>query len=131
MSILRPVHKPSKQSFLPSETMDTHLGSLHHALGFNEWMFSQYRDWIRWGKIWEIGSGTGNMSQFLCRANLVCLTEYDDHFRAGLEKRFAGTPRVKVEHVDLTKLDIEHFRSYDFDTIISTNVLEHIADDRA
>jgi len=94
-------------------------------------MFSQYRDWIRWGKIWEIGSGTGNMSEFLLGAELACLTEYDDQFRAVLEKRFLGAARVKVEPVDLTKLDIEHFRSYEFDTIISTNVLEHIDDDIA
>ena len=115
----------------PSETMDTHLASLNSAVGFNRWMFSQYEPWIQWGKIWEIGSGTGNMSGFLQRAEIACLTEYDPQFRQELMRRFHGKEPFLVEPVDLTRLDIPHFRAYGFDTVISTNVLEHIENDVA
>lgn len=111
--------------------MGTHLSSLNSAPGFNSWMFSQYSQWIRWGKVWEIGAGTGNMSEFLRPADFLCVSEYDDEFRAVLTKRFQGEAKVKVEKVDLTQLDVKHFAEYGFDTIISTNVLEHIEDDIA
>lgn len=113
------------------EQMGSQLDYLSQAVGFNAWMFSQYEPFIRWGKVWEIGSGTGNMSSYLLKADLAMLTEYDDGYRAVLEKRYAGQPKVRVEKVDLINLDVEHFRSFGFDTIISTNVLEHIPDDKA
>lgn len=115
----------------PTENMAVSLASLNKAPNFNAWMFSQYKDWIRWGNIWEIGSGTGNMSEFLTSAKFLCLSEYDDEFRTELSSRFVGRPKVSVEKVDLNRLDVKHFASYEFDTIISTNVLEHIEDDIA
>ncbi len=112
------------------EQMGSQLDYLSQAIGFNAWMFSQYSSYIRWGKVWEIGSGTGNMSSFLMKADFALLSEYDDSYRAVLEKKFSGKPRVQVEKVDLTKLNIPHYREFGFDTILSTNVLEHIPDDQ-
>ncbi|MCO5142624.1 MAG: class I SAM-dependent methyltransferase [Oligoflexia bacterium] len=112
-----------------SSNMEVQLDSLSSAIGFNRWMFSQYEDYIQWGNIWEIGAGVGNMSEFLLPANFACLSEYDDGYRARLEKKMGHHSNVRVEPVDLNRLDIDHFRKYNFDTIISTNVLEHIEND--
>lgn len=112
-----------------SSNMEVQLDSLSTAIGFNRWMFSQYEDYIRWGNIWEIGSGVGNMSNFLLPAKFACLSEYDDNYRSRLSKRLAHHSNVKIEPVDLNNLDVEHFKKYAFDTIISTNVLEHIEND--
>lgn len=123
--MLRPVEKSIPQS----ENMAVSLANLNKAPNFNAWMFSQYSRFIRWGNIWEIGSGTGNMTEFLLGADFLCVSEYDDEFRENLKEKFGGRPNIAVEKVDLTRLDIEHFKAYEFDTIISTNVLEHIEDD--
>lgn len=118
-----------EKSIPQSENMAVSLANLNKAPNFNAWMFSQYSQYIRWGNIWEIGSGTGNMTDFLAGAKFLCVSEYDDDFRAKLAEKFQARANISVEKVDLTRLDIEHFKSYDFDTIISTNVLEHIEDD--
>lgn len=112
-----------------SEDMVAQLDSMGEAIGFNRWMFDQYSQFVRGKRIWEIGSGVGNMSGFILDADLACLSEYDDGYRKRLASRFGDRPNVKIASVDLNNLDVSFFKGFEFDTIISTNVIEHIEDD--
>ena len=104
------------------------LNKMSDAPDFNRWMFSRFAQYIRWGKVWEVGSGIGNMSEFLLRADFLCLSEYEDSYRSELRQRFGAHKNVVIEPIDLEALDVEKFKVQGFDTIISTNVLEHILD---
>lgn len=112
-----------------SEDMEAQLDSMSEAVGFNRWMFEQYAAYVNGKRIWEIGSGVGNMSGFILNAELAFLTEYDDGYRKRLTQRYGNLPNVKISPVDLNQLDVPFFKSFGFDTIISTNVIEHIEDD--
>ena len=105
------------------------LNKFETAPRFNSWMFSQYSDAIRWGKVWELGSRIGNMSSFYLAADFLCLSEYEPKYREELKEKFRAHPNVMVEPLDLENLDIENFRRFNFDTIVSTNVIEHVKND--
>lgn len=94
--------------------------------GFLQWMFGQYEPYIQWGTIWEVGSGHGSMCDFLLPAQKLILSEWDPNFRKRLETRYANKSHVEVTPLDLEDLDVERFRPYQFDTIVTTNVMEHI-----
>ncbi len=112
-----------------AEDMVAQLDSMSEAIGFNRWMFDQYAKYVKGKRIWEIGSGVGNMSGFILDAELACLSEYDDVYRKRLTERYGDLPNVKITPIDLNKLDVPFFKNFGFDTIISTNVIEHIEDD--
>lgn len=112
-----------------SEDMVAQLDSMSEAIGFNRWMFDQYADFVHGKKIWEIGSGVGNMSGFILDVELACLSEYDDVYRKRLTERYGHLANVKITPIDLNQLDVPFFKGFGFDTIISTNVIEHIEDD--
>jgi hypothetical protein len=105
------------------------LNKFETAPRFNSWMFSQYGGAIRWGKVWELGSGIGNMSNFYLAADLLCLSEYEPKYCEELKHKFGANRNVVVEPLNLENLDIDRFRKYNFDTIVSTNVIEHVEND--
>ncbi len=102
------------------------LEFLDEAKGFLQWMFDQYSPYIQWGTIWELGSGHGSMCDFLLPAQKLILSEWDPGFRKHLEDRYVSKPHVEITPLDLEDLDVNRFKHFQLDTIISTNVLEHI-----
>lgn len=116
----------SVQDVAVRNTLDSTLEIFDASPGFSEWMFSQYRPYINWGTVWEIGSGVGALCPFLEKAEKLILSEYDDEFRATLQRRFGKKDNVDVLPLDLENLDTNAFSKYKIDTIISTNVMEHI-----
>jgi glycosyltransferase involved in cell wall biosynthesis len=77
-------------------------------------------------RIFELGAGTGNMSRYYTGADRLWLGEISDEYRGLLNERFKGLDFVQVCHLDLEAPLCPPEMDAAPDTIVSTNVLEHI-----
>ncbi|KGO95443.1 methyltransferase type 12 [Flavobacterium enshiense DK69] len=106
----------------------TTLTVIEKADRFNNWMYETIAPYCN-GKILEIGSGIGNISQFFIKNNKdITLSDLRDNYCDILKKKFPN---------DVIKVDLAH-PNFDeeyknlletFDTVFALNVVEHIKDD--
>jgi glycosyltransferase involved in cell wall biosynthesis len=82
-------------------------------------------------RVLEVGSGTGVMTTYLSTRERVVATDLDPQYVELLERQYAHNPNVEVRALDLAKLAENGFARHDFDTVVCSNVLEHVADDGA
>jgi glycosyltransferase involved in cell wall biosynthesis len=82
-------------------------------------------------RVLEIGSGTGLMTKFLAGRTRVTATDVDRDYVDLLARTFADNPNVEVRHLDLATLERDGIPKHAFDTVVCSNVLEHIEDDAA
>jgi 2-polyprenyl-3-methyl-5-hydroxy-6-metoxy-1,4-benzoquinol methylase len=96
----------------------------------NRWMYDQIAPFCK-GRILEIGSGIGNISDFILRDHEeVTLSDVKPAYCRRLEQTFGDRRSLRgICPIDLADSDIE--RIYPqlagaFDTVIALNVVEHI-----
>jgi SAM-dependent methyltransferase len=111
------------------------LDALAPARNYQRWVFESVRPYLG-RRILEVGSGIGNMSQWLPADELLVLTETDPALVTLLRERSPAyfgehLPNVHVHELDAGAPAPGPFEQYALDTIVSFNVLEHIEDDRA
>lgn len=107
------------------------LELLAEAPRYNRWQYDVVAPYLG-GRILEVGAGIGNMSALFLRKNpaLLVATDTDPHYRARLAERFAGRPEVVVENLRMPDPEAAaRFERFALDTVIATNVVEHIEDD--
>ena len=80
-------------------------------------------------RVLEIGSGTGLMTKYLAGRTRVTATDIDQDYVGLLTRTFAGNPNVDVRRLDLATLGENGLPKREFDTVVCSNVLEHIEDD--
>jgi SAM-dependent methyltransferase len=107
------------------------LKNIEQGTRFVNWLYSMLKPYIS-GDILEVGSGRGMYSQKIVQDfpnHRIILSDIDPEYITQLQEKFKTYPNVLC-----TKLNIE--RAEDFlsiqttvDTVISSNVLEHISDD--
>lgn len=110
------------------------LENLNIAYRLNDWMFESIRPFLK-GRILEIGSGIGNISDCVVKNNLaITLSDYSDHYCSYLDKKFINQPLVKgIFQIDLADSDFDekyNLLIQKFDTVFALNVIEHIKDDQ-
>lgn len=109
------------------------LSTLSAADNFNQWMFDTLRPFIK-GKIFEAGSGIGNISGLLLNmGQTVTLSDFSFPYRKLLQEKFGAHPHLAgVLDMDLEdeRFD-EKFAPYfgTYDTVIALNVIEHVKND--
>ena len=105
------------------------LNQLAELDRYNHWIYEQIA--VAMGRrILEVGSGTGNITQFLCAGgNHVTATDVVPSYRNELQRLFAGNANVQVSQFDLDAKAPAEFVAEPFDTVVCLNVLEHIEDD--
>ena len=107
------------------------LQIMEAAPRYNGWQFSRVAPYLGC-RICEVGSGIGNMSALIAagRPELLVLTDIDPYYRGVLQRRFAGSPEVVVDHLTLPDPSAgERYRQYTLDTVVALNVIEHIPND--
>jgi glycosyltransferase involved in cell wall biosynthesis/phospholipid N-methyltransferase len=77
----------------------------------------------------EVGSGTGLMTKYLATRERLLATDVDPHYVELLQRMYGTNPNVEVRQLDLGKLANDGVPPRSFDTIVCSNVLEHIEDD--
>ncbi len=65
----------------------------------------------------EIGSGTGNLTKFLLKANKVIAVEIDDFLYNILKKRFENKKQIKIENEDIRDLNLDSLGLKDYKVI--------------
>lgn len=122
-------------AFKPVDTEgeDT-LNTIALADHLNSWMYNSIKPFCH-GKILEIGSGVGNISEYFLNDNSsILLSDIRDGYCESLRKKFAGSNTLLgIETMNLVDEDFDKkFEKYfgSFDSVFALNVVEHIFDDK-
>jgi len=107
------------------------LEAVSIAVNFNEWMYNTINEHCS-GKILEIGSGIGNISQhFINNGQDITLTDIRDNYVDSLKDQFP-THNENTFLLDLVDNNFEEkYKKFIgiYDTVFALNVVEHIEDD--
>jgi SAM-dependent methyltransferase len=101
---------------------------------FNRWMYNAIAPYCK-GRLLEIGSGIGNLSQLLLdQGGKVILSDLRSAYCQFLQHRFGDKSNLEgVVQLDLSvpfNIPGDPLLAPGFDTIIALNVVEHIGDDK-
>ncbi len=109
------------------------LEKFSKATAINRWLYEKISPDLG-GRILEIGSGIGNISEFLLKNNTqVSLSDFRADYCTVLKKKFGDSPNL--ENIYEMDFSIGDFKlKYPgllaaFDTVVALNVVEHIEDD--
>ena len=106
------------------------LDALAYLDKYNSWLIEKIQPYLG-HRILEVGSGIGNMANYLLDRELVITSDVMPEYREALSRRFAGKPNVLVADFSLDNGDgKEALAKQGIDTVVCVNVLEHISDDR-
>lgn len=96
---------------------------------YNAWIYSLIGPHLG-TRILEVGSGIGNMTVWMLEhAEMLIGVEPNEHCWSTLQHRFLDKPNFHLLRSTLERLDDAEMRLGRLDTIVCTNVLEHIRDD--
>jgi 2-polyprenyl-3-methyl-5-hydroxy-6-metoxy-1,4-benzoquinol methylase len=105
------------------------LNKLAELDRYNHWIYERIAEALG-HRILEVGSGMGNITQFLCASGAEILaTDIVPGYRSQLQRLFSEMPNVSVDKFDLTAKAPEGLVNRPFDTVVCLNVLEHIEND--
>jgi 2-polyprenyl-3-methyl-5-hydroxy-6-metoxy-1,4-benzoquinol methylase len=127
----RSIQSPQTRGAMAQESLalTATLNQLAELDRYNHWIYEHIAHALG-RRVLEIGSGTGNITQFLCAEEReVMATDIVISYRHELERMFSDNPRVQVAKFDLTAKAPEDFVANPYDSIVCLNVLEHIEDD--
>jgi SAM-dependent methyltransferase len=110
--------------------MPFELLSLSQATHYQRWVFLSIAADIG-ARVLEVGAGIGNMSRWFPRCEKLILTDTDDAMLDVLRASIGvDDHHISVRKFDVLENDPTPFFHENLDTIVSFNVLEHLADDR-
>ncbi|KKT96445.1 MAG: putative methyltransferase [Candidatus Collierbacteria bacterium GW2011_GWC2_45_15] len=90
---------------------------------YNRWLVGNFKKYLN-GNLLEVGAGLGGLAKFLPSKNLY-LSDLNPEYFEYLKKEFGA----KTILLDIEKESPKQYLNY-FDSILSSNVFEHIEDDR-
>ena len=103
------------------------LEVMEGAHRYNRWIYDRVRGGLG-QRVLEIGCGTGTITSFMVDRQLVVGIDVVDDYIRSTSHRFDDRPNIVVRRHDLTE-SIDALRGYRFDSALSVNVFEHIAND--
>ena len=105
------------------ERMDAVLDSMESAANYNDWVVSLFEPYLS-GTICEIGAGTGTITERIAASGDVIALEPSSIGVRKLSNRFNGDDRISV-----VQGTAEDLRPTSVNSVVMSNVLEHIEDD--
>ncbi|OGP76542.1 MAG: hypothetical protein A2V86_05085 [Deltaproteobacteria bacterium RBG_16_49_23] len=101
---------------------------LEEAASYHQWIFEQMKPFLR-GNILEVGCGIGNLTEWLLQRGKVLATDVNEDYLDIIREKYQSHPNLIGAQIwDIRKNPAETFHHI-FDTIVCSNVLEHIEDD--
>jgi SAM-dependent methyltransferase len=123
----------ARYGLLPNQA-STHAGydtlsTMDSLENYNAWLWKQIEPYVG-QRVFEAGSGTGTLTRHLVGRDRVLCVDFDEHYVSMMQGRYGDRPNVTVKWADLSGPDWPVESGERFDTIVCTNVLEHLPDDR-
>jgi SAM-dependent methyltransferase len=107
----------------------TTLERMDGANNYNAWLGRRFREHLG-RRVLEIGAGIGTITKELEEGlELLIALEVDRFYVDRLKNKFRGKPHVRPYLSDVALADWEALKAERLDTIVLSNVLEHIPDD--
>ena len=131
MDGLKAIFSILRYNFFDSETLDNVYQTLQRMKKlrrYNEWVFSKFRPFLG-RRVLEIGSGVGNITKFLLDRELIIVTDVEPKYLALLKNTFGKYKKFIIDRLDISRPEMERYRSHHIDSVICFNVLEHIEQD--
>jgi SAM-dependent methyltransferase len=125
---LYPLVAPVELRTLPVDAVSHSLAVLSTVYNYNHWIFASVRDYLG-PRVVEVGSGVGNITQFLLNADEVVCLEPFEPYRQFLTRRFEKHLNVSVHPNLIEECPNSQVPSGHFDSVLCLNVLEHIRED--
>lgn len=119
----RPVSSQTAAADAGTRTLEL----LEGAQRYNRWVAERVRGSLG-RRVLEIGCGMGTVTQLLVDRDLVVGVDVVESYVRDTAARFKDQPNVVIRLQDVTS-SIDGLASYRFDSVVSVNVFEHIADD--
>jgi len=105
------------------------LNQLAELDRYNHWIYEHISHALG-RRVLEVGSGTGNITQFLCaEGREVMATDVVPSYCNELKRLFGANPNVRIGKFDLTADAPADFVADPFDSVVCLNVIEHIEND--
>ena len=106
------------------------LSILEEASAYNQWIFDKVQPWLGKG-ILEVGCGIGNLTGLLLRAGKVVASDMNPHLLQRVDKKFGSHSNLSGILLWDIQQDLSRELPVPIDTILCSNVLEHVEDDDA
>jgi SAM-dependent methyltransferase len=125
-----------RYAFLTNDADNAHEGyntleRLEGAPHYNAWLGAKVRPHLG-PRVLEVGAGIGTITrQIEAGRERVIALEADPYYAQRLSNLFRGSPVVTPLHVSVEETDWTALAGERLDTVLLSNVLEHIADDAA
>jgi 2-polyprenyl-3-methyl-5-hydroxy-6-metoxy-1,4-benzoquinol methylase len=106
------------------------LTLLEKAPAYHQWIFEKIRPWL--GKnILEVGCGIGNLTDLLLSHGRVIVADVNEGYLRIVEDKFRGHSKLKEVLLWDIRQEPPKNLCAPIDTIVCSNVLEHIEDDNS
>lgn len=115
--------------YKPDDVGRKTLERLESYAGYSRLIKEQFHPYMG-DRVLEFGSGIGSIGRLILDRERVVLTDYNEEYVADLKEQFGRLRHVSIHHMDITNPPGD-LVDESFDTVISSNVLEHIKDDMA
>ena len=114
---------------MPDDITVSDLEIMSHAVNYRRWLYGQVASHVG-RRVFEIGAGIGNYTEFLLNRDLVVALEPHGEAAARLQERFSLHPHVRIVQGDMMDASLRALAEHGCDTAICFNVLEHIEHDQ-
>lgn len=101
---------------------------LENAESYNRIVFEEVRPFLK-GNIFEVGCGIGNLTQWLIKQNRVTVADMNEDYLKIFRKKFTDHPNLLNSLIWDIRKDFPYRLDHLFETIVCSNVLEHIEED--
>lgn len=106
------------------------LSILEEAPAYNQWIFDKVKPWL--GKdILEVGCGIGNLTRLLVQAGKVVASDMNAQYLQRVGDTFGSHSNLNGVLLWDIQQDLSIELPLSIDTILCSNVLEHVEDDDA